>query len=49
VGRADVFIRDRRGAQLRITDATIKVPQLAAALEQMDRVVETFGVRGIAF
>ncbi len=48
VGRADVFIRDRRGAQLAITDATIEVAQLTAASAQMDRVAEAFSVRGSA-
>jgi hypothetical protein len=36
-------LRDRRGAQLASTDATIEVAKLTAALEQMDRVAETFG------
>ena len=46
-GRADVFIRDRRGALLKLDGALIAAPQLASALDQMNRVVATFAVRGL--
>jgi hypothetical protein len=49
VGHAYVFVRDRRGAQPAITDATIDVAELTATLDQMDRVAQAFGVRGSAF
>jgi hypothetical protein len=48
MGRADVFIRDRQGARLALTDAMIEIPELVATSEQMDHVVRTFGVRGEA-
>jgi hypothetical protein len=49
VGQLDVFVRDRHGAELRVSRVRTDQAYVARTLEDMHRVVAEFGVRGNPF
>ena len=49
VGQLDVFVRDRQGAELRVSGVRTDQTYVARALQDMNRVVAEFGVRGDPF
>ena len=49
VGQLDVFVRDRRGTELRVSGVRTDQTYVAQTLQDMDRVVAEFGVRGEPF
>ena len=49
VGQLDVFVRDRRGAELRVSGVRTDQTYVARTLQDIDRAVAEFGVRGEPF